>query len=130
MKSYLVRIQKPVSDSQIGRCWATDSNSSLELSDERGCSLQPKGNIWGAFERVETQEEVVFINRIKAWAFPTSNEVNIFCNLRICMSKHCSFITNCSVFLFSKEGEGTKTSQKSQSRERISISSNCKTLTM
>ena len=30
-----------------------------------------KGNIWGAFERVETQEEVVFINRIKAWAFPT-----------------------------------------------------------
>nr|CAD2172351.1 unnamed protein product [Meloidogyne enterolobii] len=94
--SYLVRIQKPVSDSQIGRCWATDSNSSLELSDERGCSLQPKGNIWGAFERVETQEEVVFINRIKAWAFPTSNEVNIFCNLRICMSKHCSFITNCS----------------------------------
>uniref|UniRef100_A0A915NRF6 ZP domain-containing protein n=2 Tax=Meloidogyne TaxID=189290 RepID=A0A915NRF6_9BILA len=96
MPSYLVRIQKPVSDSQIGRCWATDSNSSLELSDERGCSLQPKGNIWGAFERVETQEEVVFINRIKAWAFPTSNEVNIFCNLRICMSKHCSFITNCS----------------------------------
>ncbi|KAF7633916.1 ZP domain-containing protein [Meloidogyne graminicola] len=94
--SYLVRIQKPISDSQIGRCWATDSNSSLELSDERGCSLQPKGNIWGAFERKETQNEVIFINRIKAWAFPTSNEVNIFCNLRICMSKHCSFVENCS----------------------------------
>uniref|UniRef100_A0A1I8BWQ1 ZP domain-containing protein n=1 Tax=Meloidogyne hapla TaxID=6305 RepID=A0A1I8BWQ1_MELHA len=61
--SYLVRIQKPVSDSQIGRCWATDSNSSLELSDERGCSVQPKEitrqrrndeNINGILEEIET----------------------------------------------------------------------------
>lgn len=67
----MVRLQKPVADSQIGRCWATDSKSNLELADERGCSLQPRGNIWGAFDRLETNKEVVFINRIKAWAFPT-----------------------------------------------------------
>uniref|UniRef100_A0A914HMY9 ZP domain-containing protein n=1 Tax=Globodera rostochiensis TaxID=31243 RepID=A0A914HMY9_GLORO len=74
--SYVVRLQKPVSESQIGRCWASDSKSSLELSDEHGCSLQPRGNIWGQFERTETDSELIFINRIKAWAFPTSNETN------------------------------------------------------
>ncbi|KAI3420196.1 hypothetical protein GPALN_003515 [Globodera pallida] len=94
--SYVVRLQKPVSESQIGRCWASDSKSSLELSDEHGCSLQPRGNIWGQFERTETDSDLIFINRIKAWAFPTSNEVNIFCNLRVCMSRLCSFQTNCS----------------------------------
>ncbi|KAI6237788.1 Zona pellucida domain-containing protein [Aphelenchoides besseyi] len=93
--SYVVRLQKPVADSQISRCWASDTSSNLELSDERGCSVQPRGNIWGPFERVESSSEVVFINRIKAWAFPTSNEVNIFCNLRICMSRSCAF-TNCT----------------------------------
>ncbi len=30
------------------------------------------------------------------WAFPSSNEVNIFCNLRVCMSRFCSF-SNCSI---------------------------------
>ncbi|KAI6207331.1 Zona pellucida domain-containing protein [Aphelenchoides fujianensis] len=94
--SYVVRLQKPVADSQISRCWASDTSSNLELSDERGCSVQPRGNIWGAFEKIESAEEVVFINRIKAWAFPTSNEVNIFCNLRICMSRSCAF-SNCSL---------------------------------
>ncbi|KAI6182507.1 Zona pellucida domain-containing protein [Aphelenchoides bicaudatus] len=93
--SYVVRLTKPVADSQIGRCWASDASSNLELSDEKGCSVQPRGNIWGTFERFETQTEVVFINKIKAWAFPTSNEVNIFCNLRICMSKACAF-SNCT----------------------------------
>ncbi|KAL3089767.1 hypothetical protein niasHT_020209 [Heterodera trifolii] len=94
--SYVVRLQKPISESQIGRCWASDPKSSLELSDEHGCSLQPRGNIWGQFDRTETDSEMIFTNRIKAWAFPTSNEVNIFCNLRVCMSHHCSFQTNCS----------------------------------
>lgn len=55
----------------MGRCWATDTKSNLELSDERGCSMQPKGNIWGNFERVVTDQDITFINRIKAWAFPT-----------------------------------------------------------
>jgi hypothetical protein len=67
----------------------------LELADEKGCSVQPRGNIWGAFDRTETDSEVIFINKIKAWAFPTSNEVNIFCNLRICMSRSCAF-SNCT----------------------------------
>lgn len=71
IKSYIVRLKKPVSDSQLGRCWATDKKSSLELADERGCSMQPRGNIWGDFERVESNKEITFINRIKAWAFPT-----------------------------------------------------------
>uniref|UniRef100_A0A914BUX5 ZP domain-containing protein n=1 Tax=Acrobeloides nanus TaxID=290746 RepID=A0A914BUX5_9BILA len=93
--SYMVRLEKPVSDSQIGRCWASDSKSELELSDEKGCSLQPKGNIWGIFEKIDKNNEVVFVNKIKAWAFPTSNEVNIFCNLRVCMSRSCTF-TNCT----------------------------------
>lgn len=30
-----------------------------------------------------------------SWLFVFSNEVNIFCNLRVCMSRNCSF-TNCS----------------------------------
>lgn len=67
----MVRLQKPVSDSQIGRCWASDTKSELELSDERGCSLQPKGNIWGVFDKVDEPNEIVFTNKIKAWAFPT-----------------------------------------------------------
>uniref|UniRef100_A0AC34G0Q6 ZP domain-containing protein n=1 Tax=Panagrolaimus sp. ES5 TaxID=591445 RepID=A0AC34G0Q6_9BILA len=113
--SYIVRLEKPVADSQIGRCWATDSaKSNLELSDDRGCTIQPRGRIWTNFEKSETSKEVIFINKIKAWAFPsryrshntnynntclyitvTNNEVNIFCNLRVCMSRSCSF-TNCS----------------------------------
>lgn len=67
----MVRLQKPISESRVGRCWASDSKSNLELSNEHGCSLQPRGNIWGEFQRFETEKEVVFINKIKAWAFPT-----------------------------------------------------------
>uniref|UniRef100_A0AC35G392 ZP domain-containing protein n=2 Tax=Panagrolaimus sp. PS1159 TaxID=55785 RepID=A0AC35G392_9BILA len=94
--SYIVRLEKPVADSQIGRCWAKDdAKSNLELSDDRGCTVQPRGRIWTNFEKSETSNEVTFINKIKAWAFPSSNEVNIFCNLRVCMSRSCSF-TNCS----------------------------------
>ncbi|KAK0427623.1 hypothetical protein QR680_010331 [Steinernema hermaphroditum] len=93
--SYLVRLEKPSPPSQIGRCWASDSKSNLELSDERGCTLQPRGNIWGQFDVIDGSKEVIFINRIKAWAFPTSNEVNIFCNLRICVSETCSMHSEC-----------------------------------
>lgn len=67
----MVRLQKPVSDSRIGRCWASDSKSNLELSNEYGCSVQPLGEIWGDFEVLETEKELIFINKIKAWAFPT-----------------------------------------------------------
>uniref|UniRef100_A0A1I8AAT3 ZP domain-containing protein n=1 Tax=Steinernema glaseri TaxID=37863 RepID=A0A1I8AAT3_9BILA len=93
--SYIVRLEKPSPPSQIGRCWASDSKSNLELSDERGCSLQPKGNIWNQFDVIDGAKEVIFINRIKAWAFPTSNEVNIFCNLRMCVSETCSMSHDC-----------------------------------
>ena len=89
--SYIVRLEKPVADSQIGRCWATDSKSHLELSNDRGCTVQPKGRIWTNFEKRDSEKETIFVNKIKAWAFPTSNEVNIYCNLRICMSKSCNF---------------------------------------
>ncbi|KAE9548036.1 hypothetical protein FO519_008749 [Halicephalobus sp. NKZ332] len=93
--SYIVKLQKPVADSQIGRCWASDSKSHLELSNDKGCTVQPKGRIWTNFEKRENDREVIFVNKIKAWAFPSSNEVNIYCNLRICMSKNCNF-GNCS----------------------------------
>uniref|UniRef100_A0A0N4ZN14 ZP domain-containing protein n=1 Tax=Parastrongyloides trichosuri TaxID=131310 RepID=A0A0N4ZN14_PARTI len=87
--TYLVKLDEPSVDTQIGRCWASDSKSELELSDKNGCTLQKVGNIWGDFERLRQGNDVVFVNKIRAWAFPTSNEVNIFCNLRICMSGQC-----------------------------------------
>lgn len=59
------------SDARIGRCWAKDSASFLELSDDDGCSLQLKGNVWNQFERREEDGELIFQNDIKAWAFPT-----------------------------------------------------------
>uniref|UniRef100_A0A0K0E545 ZP domain-containing protein n=1 Tax=Strongyloides stercoralis TaxID=6248 RepID=A0A0K0E545_STRER len=87
--TYLVKLDQPSVDTQIGRCWASDSKSELELSDKNGCTLQKVGNIWGDFERVHQGKDIVFVNKIRAWAFPTSNEVNIFCNLRICMNGQC-----------------------------------------
>uniref|UniRef100_A0A0K0FUU0 ZP domain-containing protein n=1 Tax=Strongyloides venezuelensis TaxID=75913 RepID=A0A0K0FUU0_STRVS len=87
--TYLVKLDKPSVDTQIGRCWASDSKSELELSDKNGCTLQKIGNIWGNFKRIQQGNDIVFVNKIRAWAFPTSNEVNIFCNLRICMSNQC-----------------------------------------
>lgn len=39
--AYVVRIPElGGSDARIGRCWAKDDKSEIELSDERGCSLQ------------------------------------------------------------------------------------------
>ncbi|VDL75396.1 unnamed protein product [Nippostrongylus brasiliensis] len=52
--TYTVRLG-PSSRGRIGRCWASDGKSGT-----------------------------TFLNHIKAWAFPTSNEVNIFCNLHVC----------------------------------------------
>ncbi|VDM38994.1 unnamed protein product [Toxocara canis] len=85
--TYIVRVPASLSDAHMGRCWARDSSSSLELSDEDGCSLQLKGGVWNQFERVEQSGDLIFRNKIKAWAFPTSNEVNIFCNLHICRGR-------------------------------------------
>lgn len=51
-----------------------------------------------------------------SWAFPTSNEVNIFCNLRICMSRYCSF-SNCSVEP-SLAGESPSSNQLPQRHRR------------
>ncbi|KAF8368830.1 cutl-20 [Pristionchus pacificus] len=61
--TYMVKLASPAK-ARIGRCWATDSKTSLLLAGANG--------------------ERVFLNHIKAWAFPTSNEVNIFCNLHVC----------------------------------------------
>uniref|UniRef100_A0A915EJG6 ZP domain-containing protein n=1 Tax=Ditylenchus dipsaci TaxID=166011 RepID=A0A915EJG6_9BILA len=71
------------------------TKASGRLADRTMLGYRHKREHLGAFERLETSKEVVFVNRIKAWAFPTSNEVNIFCNLRVCMSHFCSF-ANCT----------------------------------
>ncbi|CAI2308739.1 unnamed protein product [Caenorhabditis sp. 36 PRJEB53466] len=71
---------------RIGRCWANDGISELPLSDSQGCSLQTSGEVWGDFEVTRKDGKTVFFNHIKAWAFPTSNEVNIFCNLHVCVT--------------------------------------------
>uniref|UniRef100_A0A8R1UHX6 Cutl-20 n=1 Tax=Pristionchus pacificus TaxID=54126 RepID=A0A8R1UHX6_PRIPA len=82
--TYMVKLASPAK-ARIGRCWATDSKTSLLLADEDGCSQQTEGDVWGDFEqRRGANGERVFLNHIKAWAFPTSNEVNIFCNLHVC----------------------------------------------
>ncbi|KAK5971891.1 ZP domain-containing protein, partial [Trichostrongylus colubriformis] len=74
----------PASRGRIGRCWASDGKSELELSDSDGCSVQRAGEVWGDFEVSRDERGTTFLNHIKAWAFPTSNEVNIFCNLHVC----------------------------------------------
>ncbi|PIC54814.1 hypothetical protein B9Z55_000391 [Caenorhabditis nigoni] len=71
---------------RIGRCWANDGISELPLSDGQGCSLQTSGEVWGDFEVSRRNGKTIFYNHIKAWAFPTSNEVNIFCNLHVCVT--------------------------------------------
>ncbi|CAP25681.2 Protein CBG05129 [Caenorhabditis briggsae] len=42
--------------------------------------------VWGDFEVSRRNGKTIFYNHIKAWAFPTSNEVNIFCNLHVCVT--------------------------------------------
>uniref|UniRef100_A0A0K0CX89 ZP domain-containing protein n=1 Tax=Angiostrongylus cantonensis TaxID=6313 RepID=A0A0K0CX89_ANGCA len=102
----------PSSRGRIGRCWASDGKSELDLSDSDGCSLQRAGEVsikgiilinkynkaekhfhfyplrylqvWGDFEVLRDAHGTTFLSHIKAWAFPTSNEVNIFCNLHVC----------------------------------------------
>ncbi|CAJ0593447.1 unnamed protein product [Cylicocyclus nassatus] len=74
----------PSTRGRIGRCWASDGKSELELSDNDGCSIQRSGEVWGDFEVSRNSRGTTFQNHIKAWAFPTSNEVNIFCNLHVC----------------------------------------------
>ncbi|VDM51619.1 unnamed protein product [Angiostrongylus costaricensis] len=97
-----------LSRGRIGRCWASDGKSELDLSDNDGCSLQRAGEasikkffykgarkhshsyplrflqVWGDFEVLRDDYGTTFLSHIKAWAFPTSNEVNIFCNLHLC----------------------------------------------
>ncbi|CAJ0930443.1 unnamed protein product, partial [Mesorhabditis belari] len=82
---YSVFVSHPT-NARIGRCWATDGSSNLELSDRDGCSLQRSGDVWNDFRITENDTGITYENSIKAWAFPTSNEVNIFCNLHVCAS--------------------------------------------
>ncbi|WKX91811.1 hypothetical protein Q1695_010108 [Nippostrongylus brasiliensis] len=81
--TYTVRLG-PSSRGRIGRCWASDGKSEIELSDSDGCSVQRAGEVWGDFDVTRDEGGTTFLNHIKAWAFPTSNEVNIFCNLHVC----------------------------------------------
>ncbi|VIO97191.1 conserved hypothetical protein [Brugia malayi] len=46
--------------------------------------MQLAGNVWNHFQRQQHHNIIIFQNQIKAWAFPTSNDVNIFCNLHTC----------------------------------------------
>uniref|UniRef100_A0A5S6QDE2 ZP domain-containing protein n=1 Tax=Trichuris muris TaxID=70415 RepID=A0A5S6QDE2_TRIMR len=84
--SYVARIRGyHASNVRIGRCWASDEYSNLMLSDDNGCPMHAVKTIWSEFSRVQVaQDEVYLYNKIKAWAFPTSNKLNIFCNLHFC----------------------------------------------
>ncbi|PAV66812.1 hypothetical protein WR25_10527 [Diploscapter pachys] len=86
--SYTVELGNGVKG-RIGHCWAKDdAGSELQLSGKDGCSLQKESQVWGNFEETQNSKGgITLLNRIRAWAFPTSNEVNIFCNLHICA--HC-----------------------------------------
>ncbi|VDM94100.1 unnamed protein product [Onchocerca ochengi] len=81
---YIIRVSSLARDARIGHCWARDDQSTLQLSDNNGCSVQLIGNVWNHFQRQEDGNSIIFRNQIKAWAFPTSNDVNIFCNLHTC----------------------------------------------
>ncbi|VDO46365.1 unnamed protein product [Brugia timori] len=81
---YIIRVSSLAIDARIGQCWARDEQSTLQLSDDNGCSMQLAGNVWNHFQRQQHHNIIIFQNQIKAWAFPTSNDVNIFCNLHTC----------------------------------------------
>ncbi|CAB3408289.1 unnamed protein product [Caenorhabditis bovis] len=83
--TYSVEMDESV-NGRIGKCWANDGVSELPLSDAQGCSLQSSGEVWGDFSVTKKNGKRIFYNHIKAWAFPTSNEVNIFCNLHVCVT--------------------------------------------
>lgn len=87
--SYVVRLRnlRQDTDIKVGRCWASDGASDIQLSDDDGCSLQPNNNIWNTFRssQLENGGRLLY-NNIKTWAFPTSNRVNILCNLHVCAS--------------------------------------------
>ncbi|VDN19732.1 unnamed protein product [Gongylonema pulchrum] len=69
---YVVRVSSSAAvDARIGHCWARDERSTLQLSDDNGCSLQRVGEVWNEFQRNEQGTDIVFRNQIKAWAFPT-----------------------------------------------------------
>ncbi|VDM94887.1 unnamed protein product [Thelazia callipaeda] len=91
---YVIRVNSEAVDTRIGHCWARDGQSTLQLSDEDGCSVQDRSEVWNQFERQKQGDELIFKNQIKAWAFPTSNEVNIFCNLHTC--RVACFHVSCS----------------------------------
>ncbi|KFD46994.1 hypothetical protein M514_12124 [Trichuris suis] len=88
--SYVARVRGyHASNVRIGRCWASDEFSNLMLSDDNGCPMHAVKSIWSEFDKVQLDhDEVVLYNKIKAWAFPTSNRLNILCNLHFC-SGHC-----------------------------------------
>uniref|UniRef100_A0A0R3RJU5 Phage tail protein n=1 Tax=Elaeophora elaphi TaxID=1147741 RepID=A0A0R3RJU5_9BILA len=75
--AYIIRVSSLAADARIGHCWARDAQSTLQLSDDNGCSLQPIGNVWNHFERQQYDNSIIFRNQIKAWAFPTRFVKNI-----------------------------------------------------
>ncbi|KAL1228058.1 hypothetical protein T4B_7714 [Trichinella pseudospiralis] len=89
--SYVVRIRGPSTNFRIGRCWASDQFSNLALSDDRGCPLHSNKGVWSEFQawQVSDSEKVLF-NKMKAWAFPTSNQISIYCNLQFC-GTNCTY---------------------------------------
>lgn len=97
MQTYVVETK---SEARLGRCWASDDRSQLELSDREGCPVPEQTHVWDVFRESRRNGLKRFENRIKAWAFPTrfssllfqssfSNQVNIFCTLHVCPSE-CS----------------------------------------
>ncbi|VDP15963.1 unnamed protein product [Soboliphyme baturini] len=118
--TYVIKIRSSqFQHMRVGNCWATDDISQLNLSDEGGCSLRKGENIWNEF-RVATSPtdgDTVFYNSIKAWSFPTSNRVNIFCNMHFCQ-RSC-FPPSCDATVVARD-EPSKRGLKKRSDRVIS----------
>ena len=78
---------------RIGRCWASDGKSELELSNTEGCSVQKAGEVWGDFEVSRDDRGTMFLNHIKAWAFPTRLVYVYIKNISIVMRSISSVIS-------------------------------------
>ncbi|VDM91865.1 unnamed protein product [Litomosoides sigmodontis] len=69
--AYIIQVNSLATDARIGHCWARDAQSTLQLSDDDGCSMQLVGDVWNHFQRQRHDNNIIFRNQIKAWAFPT-----------------------------------------------------------
>lgn len=146
--SYVVRLKKLRAgqiDARIGRCWATDGlpssisapNTEIQLSDDDGCTVLPGSNIWNNFRTAPLsdggEDGKILYNDIKAWAFPTSSRVNIFCNLHLCPStcppapcrlrdeQVSTFVPTLAVFTSPPPNNGTKKPKSKRTADGVLV---------